>query len=114
MVVDDDTTELPIDGVLDLHTFSPDDVKDLVTDYLAECRVRGICEVRIIHETRSAAYSERSAIGPVGQPVAPVERGEILDLAAAPAASIGSAACPARRACSVIKPIVGDESALTA
>jgi DNA-nicking Smr family endonuclease len=41
--------ELPIDGVLDLHTFQPRDVKELVPDYLAECRERGIFEVRIIH-----------------------------------------------------------------
>lgn len=41
--------ELPIDGVLDLHTFRPADVKGVVTDYLAECRGRGILEVRIIH-----------------------------------------------------------------
>jgi DNA-nicking Smr family endonuclease len=48
--VDDDTPiELPIDGTLDLHTFQPREVKDLVPDYLAECRQRGILEVRIIH-----------------------------------------------------------------
>jgi DNA-nicking Smr family endonuclease len=41
--------ELPIDGVLDLHTFHPREVKDLVPDYLAECRGRGIHDVRIIH-----------------------------------------------------------------
>jgi len=41
--------QLPIDGVLDLHTFRPSDVKDVVTDYLAECRARGIYQVRIIH-----------------------------------------------------------------
>src|SRR6266498_76962 len=41
--------ELPIDGVLDLHTFRPAEIKCVVTDYLAECRVRGILEVRIIH-----------------------------------------------------------------
>ena len=41
--------QLPIDGVLDLHTFRPNEVKDLVTDYLAECRARGILRVRIIH-----------------------------------------------------------------
>jgi DNA-nicking Smr family endonuclease len=41
--------ELPIDGVLDLHTFHPREVKDLVPDYLAECRARGIIEVRLIH-----------------------------------------------------------------
>jgi DNA-nicking Smr family endonuclease len=48
--VDDDIPiELPIDGTLDLHTFHPREVKELVSDYLAECRVRGILEVRIIH-----------------------------------------------------------------
>jgi DNA-nicking Smr family endonuclease len=41
--------EFPIDGTLDLHTFRPDEVKDLVPEYLAECRKRGILQVRIIH-----------------------------------------------------------------
>jgi len=40
---------LPIDGVLDLHTFHPGEVKDLVPEYLEECRRRGILSVRIIH-----------------------------------------------------------------
>jgi DNA-nicking Smr family endonuclease len=44
-----DPVSLPIDGTLDLHTFRPDEVKDVVTDYLAACRERGIREVRIIH-----------------------------------------------------------------
>jgi DNA-nicking Smr family endonuclease len=47
--VDDEPIQLPIDGVLDLHTFKPAEVKDLVLDYLAECRTRGILRVRIIH-----------------------------------------------------------------
>lgn len=44
-----DQIEQPIDGVLDLHTFRPADVKDLVPDYLAACREKGILRVRIIH-----------------------------------------------------------------
>ena len=40
---------LPIDGVLDLHAFRPKDIAELVPGYLAECRARGIVEVRVIH-----------------------------------------------------------------
>jgi len=41
--------DIPIDGTLDLHTFHPRDVKDLVVEYLDACRSRGIFQVRIIH-----------------------------------------------------------------
>jgi DNA-nicking Smr family endonuclease len=41
--------DLPIDGVLDLHTFRPQEIKELVPDYLQACRERGIFRVRIIH-----------------------------------------------------------------
>ncbi len=40
---------IPIDGTLDLHSFHPSEVKDLLTEYLKECRMRGILQVRIIH-----------------------------------------------------------------
>ena len=45
----DDAIELPIDGVLDLHTFSPKDVKELLQDYLFACGEKGIFEIRVIH-----------------------------------------------------------------
>jgi DNA-nicking Smr family endonuclease len=41
--------DLPIDGVLDLHTFQPKEIGSLVPAYLDECRQRGILEVRLIH-----------------------------------------------------------------
>jgi DNA-nicking Smr family endonuclease len=40
---------LPIEGVLDLHTFRPRDVKEVVSAYLTECRARGILKVRLVH-----------------------------------------------------------------
>ncbi len=44
-----DSIEQPLDGILDLHTFQPGEIKELVPDYLKECRNHGILEVRIIH-----------------------------------------------------------------
>lgn len=41
--------EMPIDGVLDLHTFLPADVKELVPEYIRACQEAGIDRVRIIH-----------------------------------------------------------------
>ncbi len=46
---DDDPVPYPIDGVLDLHMFNPREVKDLLPAYIAECRKKGIFEIRVIH-----------------------------------------------------------------
>jgi DNA-nicking Smr family endonuclease len=40
---------MKIDGVLDLHTFRPADVKTLIPDYIEACLERGIMDLRIIH-----------------------------------------------------------------
>lgn len=45
----EDAIRIEIDGVLDLHHFSPKEIKTLVPDYLDECLKLGIFEVRIIH-----------------------------------------------------------------
>ncbi len=44
-----DIVQVPIDGVLDLHNFSPKDFKSLIPDYLEECRKSNIFQVRIVH-----------------------------------------------------------------
>ena len=46
---EDEPLVLPIDGVLDLHTFHPKEIKDLVPEYIEECRRNGIYHLRIIH-----------------------------------------------------------------
>jgi DNA-nicking Smr family endonuclease len=45
----DQPVPLPIDGVLDLHTFPPREIKGVVLAYLEACQQKGILEVRIIH-----------------------------------------------------------------
>jgi DNA-nicking Smr family endonuclease len=41
--------EIPIEGVLDLHTFRPKDAKVVVLEYLAACQEKGILKIRVIH-----------------------------------------------------------------
>ena len=40
---------IPIEDSLDLHSFLPQDVRDVVSDYLDEAARRGFPEVRLIH-----------------------------------------------------------------
>jgi DNA-nicking Smr family endonuclease len=59
--VDDDNDrpiEFPIDGILDLHHFSPKDVKTLIPAYIDACLEQGIVRLRIIHGKGSGQLRE--------------------------------------------------------
>ncbi len=47
--MDDSPVLIPINGVIDLHTFAPKDASDVVNEYLNVCSQKGILEVKIIH-----------------------------------------------------------------
>jgi DNA-nicking Smr family endonuclease len=47
--MDNEIFDYPVDGTLDLHMFRPADVKSAVSEYLMQCRMRGVLRVRIIH-----------------------------------------------------------------
>jgi DNA-nicking Smr family endonuclease len=50
---------LPIEDVLDLHTFSPRDVPELLEDYFDECLKAGILSVRLIHGKGSGILKKK-------------------------------------------------------
>ena len=54
-----DPIELPIDGTLDLHTFRPKELPDLLEDYLEACQQSGILSVRIIHGKGAGVLKKR-------------------------------------------------------
>ncbi len=45
----DEPIELEITDVLDLHSFRPSEVKDLVREYLEQAYEKGLRKLRIIH-----------------------------------------------------------------
>jgi DNA-nicking Smr family endonuclease len=47
---DDAPVTLPITGELDLHTFRPQDLGELIPAYLDACAERGLRDVRIVHD----------------------------------------------------------------
>jgi dsDNA-specific endonuclease/ATPase MutS2 len=46
---EDEIIQYPVEDSLDLHTFRPNEVKDLLNDYLEAANEKGFEEVRIIH-----------------------------------------------------------------
>lgn len=51
MMSDDfpDAVELPITDELDLHSFRPNEISDLLPAYFTECQQRGLLTVRVVH-----------------------------------------------------------------
>ena len=45
----DEPVRLPIESVLDLHSFLPKEVESVVQEYLSEAYQAGLREVRIVH-----------------------------------------------------------------
>jgi DNA-nicking Smr family endonuclease len=44
-----ENVEVPIEDSIDLHSFPPAEVADLIEEYLYQARMKGYREVRIIH-----------------------------------------------------------------
>ena len=56
--MEDELVEFPISDELDLHTFRPKEVKQLLPDYFELCREKGIQRVRVIHGKGTGALRE--------------------------------------------------------
>ena len=50
---------IPIEDVLDLHTFRPQDIADLLNEYFSECIKVGIYSVKVIHGKGSGVLKKR-------------------------------------------------------
>ncbi len=50
---------VPIEDCLDLHTFRPGEVRDLLDDYFEAAQEKGFREVRVIHGKGTGALRER-------------------------------------------------------
>ena len=51
--------QIPIEDVLDLHTFRPKDIADLLENYFDECIKADIFSVRVIHGKGKGVLRER-------------------------------------------------------
>ncbi|MBC8391707.1 MAG: Smr/MutS family protein [Deltaproteobacteria bacterium] len=54
-----DPVKLPVEDVLDLHTFKPKEIPELLEDYFSDCIQAGIFSVRVIHGKGSGTLKNR-------------------------------------------------------
>lgn len=54
----DDSHQHPITNELDLHTFRPSEIGELLPEYFRECLTRGIRSVRVVHGKGTGALRE--------------------------------------------------------
>jgi len=54
-----DPVKLPVEDVLDLHTFKPKEIPELLEDYFSECIQAGIFSVRVIHGKGGGTLKKR-------------------------------------------------------
>ena len=47
--LDEDAIVVPIEEAIDLHTFAPSEVRDVLEAYFEACAEMGLTEVRVIH-----------------------------------------------------------------
>lgn len=59
MSENDEPVELPIEDSIDLHTFAPRDIPDVVQSYLEAAHEEGLEEVRIVHGRGKGVQKER-------------------------------------------------------
>ena len=57
--MDEHIIRIPIKDVLDLHTFLPGEVSDLLDDYFEACIHKGIYSVRVIHGKGRGVLKQR-------------------------------------------------------
>ena len=53
-----DPVEVPITEELDLHTFRPNEIGELLPAYFEECRKIGLLRVRVVHGKGTGALRE--------------------------------------------------------
>jgi DNA-nicking Smr family endonuclease len=67
--MDDPVIRLPIEGTLDLHAFRPQDVRDVVADYVEAAHQAGLREIRLIHGRGTGAQRAQVQAVLAGHPL---------------------------------------------